>query len=147
MVEHRKQGRGWNGQFLGFRAKKNCEDMPIIDASIVRANLDDPRRIPYLLVWKDERHDDEIMEAVRLARFVGTFDDHVELKRTNGSTTVLRIIWRTLLRNGGRGALPAKIMRNWWRSRTSTILRTCSASTKTSSRVRQHPQQRVARIS
>ena len=75
--------------------------MPVIHASLVRANLDDPRRIPYLLVWKDER-DGEIKEAVRLARFVGTFDDHVELKRTDGSTTVLRIVWRTLPRNGGR---------------------------------------------
>ena len=42
------------------------------------------------------------MEAVRLARFVGTFDDHVEPMRTKGSTTVLRIVWRTLPRNGGR---------------------------------------------
>jgi hypothetical protein len=41
------------------------------------------------------------MEAVRLARFAGTFDDHVELKRTNGSTTILRVVWRILPRNGG----------------------------------------------
>jgi len=100
-VDQRKQGRGWNGHFLGFWARLNCENMPVIPAWLVRSNLNDPRRIPYLLVWKDER-DGEIKEAVRLARFVGTFDDHVELKRTDGSTTVLRIVWRTLPRNGGR---------------------------------------------
>ncbi len=100
-MDQRKQGRGWNGHFLGFWARLNCENMPVIPAWLVRSNLNDPRRIPYLLVWKDER-DGEIKEAVRLACFVGTFDDHVELKRTDGSTTVLRIVWRTLPRNGGR---------------------------------------------
>jgi hypothetical protein len=74
--------------------------MPVIPAWIVRSNLDDPRRIPYLLVWKDERHDGKIMEAVRLAH--GGFSDLVELKRTDGSTTILRIVWRMLPRNGGR---------------------------------------------
>jgi hypothetical protein len=70
-------------------------------------SLPDPRRIPYLLVWKDERHDGKIMEAVRLARLEpierpSWFDDYVELKRTDESTTVLRIVWRMLPRNGGR---------------------------------------------
>jgi len=75
--------------------------MPVIPAWLVRSNLNDPRRIPYLLVWKDER-DGEIKEAVRLARYVGTLDDSVELKRTDESTTVLRIVWRMLPRNGER---------------------------------------------
>jgi len=40
--------------------------------------------IPYLLVWKDERHGGEIKEAVRLARYVDPHDSsasnsHVEL--------------------------------------------------------------------
>jgi hypothetical protein len=74
--------------------------MPVIPAWLVRSNLDDPRRIPYLLVWKDERHDGKIMEAVRLAH--GGFSGPVELKRTDESTTVLRIVWRKLPRNGGR---------------------------------------------
>ena len=43
-----------------------------VPAWLVRNNLDDPRRIPYLLVWKDERHGGEIKEAVRLARYVAT---------------------------------------------------------------------------
>jgi hypothetical protein len=67
--EQRKQGRGWNGHFLGFWACLNCENMAVIPAWIVRSNLNDPRKIPYLLVWKDAR-DGEIKEAVRLARYV-----------------------------------------------------------------------------
>jgi hypothetical protein len=101
-VENRRQGRGRHQHFIGSRARLNCEDVPVIPATLVRSNLDDPRGIPYLLVWKDENHDGEIREAVRLARFVGTFDDHVELKRADGSRTILRIVWRTLPRNGGR---------------------------------------------
>jgi hypothetical protein len=70
----------------------------------VRSNLSDPRRIPYLLVWKRER-DGEIKEEVRLAHFIACgreSNDYAELKRTDGRTTVLRIVWRTLPRNGGR---------------------------------------------
>lgn len=109
-MEQRKQGRGWNGHFLGFWARLNCEDMPVIPAWLVRSNLNDPRRIPYLLIWKDERHDGEIMEAVRLARYVepsnsSVTDNYVELKRTDGSLTVLRFVWRMLPRNGGRALL------------------------------------------
>lgn len=102
-MEQRQQGRGWDGRFLGFRARKNCEEMPVIPAWLVRSNLNDARRIPYLLVWKDERHG-EIMEAVRLRcveKESKDFNRYVELKRTNGSTTVLRILWRMLPRKGG----------------------------------------------
>lgn len=111
-MEQRKQrnpGRGWHGHFLGFWARLNCEYMPVIPAWLVRSNLNDPRRIPYLLVWKDERYGGEIKEAVRLACCVGPLGsyDHVELKRTNGSATVLRIVWRMLPRNGGRALLLA----------------------------------------
>jgi hypothetical protein len=79
--------------------------MPVIPAWLVRSNLNDPRKIPYLLVWKDDRHDGKIMEVVRLAHFIACgreANDYVELKRTDGSATVLRIVWRTLPRNGGR---------------------------------------------
>lgn len=105
-MEQRKQARGWHQHFLGFRARLNCEDVPVIPAWLMRANLNDPRRIPYLLIWKDER-DGEIKEAVRLARYVDRHDssasqNHVELKRIDGSATVLRIVWRMLPRNGGR---------------------------------------------
>jgi hypothetical protein len=109
-VSQRQQGRGWNGHFLGFWARLNCEEMPVIPAWLVRRNLDDPRKIPYLLVWKDERHGGEIKEAVRLARYVEPSnsrltENYVELKRADGSTSVLRITWRLLPRNGGRALL------------------------------------------
>lgn len=109
-MEQRKQARGRHQHFIGSWARLNCEYMPVIPAWLVRSNLNDPRRIPYLLVWKDERHDGEIMEAVRLARFVEpsnscVTDNYVELKRTDGSATVLRIVWRMLPRNGGRALL------------------------------------------
>jgi hypothetical protein len=109
-VEQRQQGRGWHEHFLGFWARLNCENMPVIPAWLVRSNLNDPRRIPYLLVWEDERHDGKIKEVVRLARYVDPHDSHattnqVELKRTDGSLTVLRFVWWKLPRNGGRSLL------------------------------------------
>jgi len=109
-VERRKQGRGWHQHFIGSWARLNCENMPVIPAWLVRSNLDDPRKIPYLLVWKDERHGGEIKEAVRLARYIEpsnsrVADNYVELKRTDGDATVLRIMWRMLPRNGGRALL------------------------------------------
>jgi hypothetical protein len=64
-------------------------------AWLVRSCLDDPRRIPLLLVWKDER-DGEVKETVRMACRIEEeskeFKDYVELKRTNGSTTILPIV-------------------------------------------------------
>jgi hypothetical protein len=106
-VEQRKQGRGRHQHFIGSWARLNCENMPVIPAWIVRSNLNDPRKIPYLLVWKEKRHGGEIKEAVRLARYVEPSnsrmtDNYVELKRTDGSLTVLRIVWRMLPRNCGR---------------------------------------------
>jgi hypothetical protein len=111
-VERRKQRRGWNGHFLDFWARLNCEQMPVIPAWIVRANLNDPRKIPYLLVWREDRElrgsscarlqDGEVKEAVRLRHCGREGNDYVELKRTDGSTTILRIVWQMLPRNGGR---------------------------------------------
>jgi hypothetical protein len=106
-VDQRKQGRGRHQYFLGFRARLNCENMPVIPTWLVRSCIEDPRRIPYLLVWKDDRHNGEIKEVVRVSRYIDPHDagaeqNHVELKRSDGSFTVLRMVWRTLPRNGGR---------------------------------------------
>jgi hypothetical protein len=103
-VEQRKQGHGYHGHFLGYWVRLNCENLPVIPAWLVRRCFGDPRGIAYLLVWQDAR-DDEIKEAVRLRRFVGTFEDQVELKRTDGSVTLLRNVWRSLPRNGGLALL------------------------------------------
>jgi hypothetical protein len=96
-----QQSHGRHGHFIGSWARLNCENMPVIPAWLVRRCLDDPRRIPYLLVWKDAR-DGKIREAVRVASDVLSKGNYVELKRTDESTTVLRIVWRTLPRNGGQ---------------------------------------------
>jgi hypothetical protein len=104
-VQQRKQRRGWHQHFLGFRARLNCESIPVLPASLVQANFNDPRGIQYLVVWKDER-DGKIKEALRLARHVDPREPaathYVELKRTDGSLTILPTIWRMLPRNGGR---------------------------------------------
>ena len=96
--------------------------MPVIPAWLVRSNLNDPRKIPYLLVWKDER-DGEIKEAVRLAHFTACGregNDYAELKRTDGTITFLRIVWRALPRNGGR-ALFCSVPTARPRAVTSTV--------------------------
>lgn len=89
--------------------------MPVIPARIVRANLDDPRKIPYLLVWREDRsargsscarlQDGEIREAVRLTCHAVGYSGYVQLKRIDGSTAVLGLVWRPLPRNGGRALL------------------------------------------
>ena len=99
-MEQRKQARGWHQHFIGSWARLNCEEMPVIPAWLVRSNLDDPRKIPYLLVWKRES-DGKIMEAVRLTCHADGYSGYVQLKRTDGSVTILRIVWRELPRNSG----------------------------------------------
>jgi hypothetical protein len=42
--------------------------------------LDDPREVPYLLLWKSP-WDGEIKEAVRLARYVDPHDPHAARSR------------------------------------------------------------------
>jgi len=78
--------------------------MPVIPAWIVRSNLDDPRKIPYLLIWKRES-DGKIMEAVRLTCHAHGYSGYVQLKRTDGSTAVLGLVWQPLPRNGGQALL------------------------------------------
>jgi hypothetical protein len=47
--------------------------------------------IPYLLVWKDERHGGEIKEAVSLARYVDPHDSSASALDRYGSGAFL---WR-----------------------------------------------------
>jgi len=95
--------RRYRGRFFGRRV--NCERVPQLPAALIRWVLDDPRKIPYLLVWKNS--DDVIQEAVRIARhseenpFVRDWQDWVEVKRTDGTRLLVRGIRRTLPRNRG----------------------------------------------
>jgi hypothetical protein len=58
VYERQRQARGWHQHFIGSWARLNCENMPVVPAWLVRSNLNDPRRIPYLLVWKSEQDGD-----------------------------------------------------------------------------------------
>lgn len=96
------------GRFYGRRV--NCERVPLLPAWALREVLDDPRKIPYLLVWKSS-WDGEVKEAVRVA-YLGRTPylpeaDSIEVKRTDGSVLHLRAFKRSLPRNGGRVLLLA----------------------------------------
>jgi hypothetical protein len=91
----------------------NCEQVPFLPAWAVAWVLDDPRKIPYLLIWKS-RSDDTVKEAARIAPYyeaagrdgpdwTGAF----EIKRHDGTWDFIRTLLRTLPRNRGRVRLPA----------------------------------------
>jgi hypothetical protein len=90
------------GRFFGRRV--NCERVPALPSQLVRRILDDPRNIPYLLVWRSERHG-EIKEAVRVTILGPTSylpsADSIEIKRTDGSVNHIRAIKWSLPKNGG----------------------------------------------
>lgn len=94
------------GQFFGRRV--NCEHVPLLPAWAVARMLDDPRKIPYLLLWKN-RDDGPVQEAVRVAPHseiegLGRLDwtGAVEIKRHDGTRNFVRTVVRPLPRNGGR---------------------------------------------
>jgi hypothetical protein len=81
----------------------------MLPALAVREVLDDPRKIPYLLVWKNDAG--EIKEAIRIIGLGPTTylptSDSVEIKRTDGSVVHIRTIKWSLPRNGGYALLLA----------------------------------------
>lgn len=94
------------GRFYGRRV--NCEQVPMLPAWAAARMLDDPRRIPYLLVWKSPWNG-TVQEAVRIAPHneiegLGRLDwrDAVEIKRHNETRNFIRSLLRPLPRNGGR---------------------------------------------
>jgi hypothetical protein len=91
---HAQQGA--DGRFFGRRV--NCEDVPLLPAWIVGQVLDDPKKIPYLLVWRS-RSDDTIQEAVHVVpqSEIG----FVEIRRQDGKCNCICTFSRPL-RNGGR---------------------------------------------
>jgi hypothetical protein len=96
------------GRFFGRRL--NCESVPLLPAWVVRTVVIDPRKIPYLLVWKSP-WDGEVKEAVRVV-YLGPTPylseaDSIEVKRADGWAIHLRVFKRPLPRNGGRELLLA----------------------------------------
>src|ERR1700674_5737021 len=85
----------YGGRFFGRRV--NCEQVPLLPAWAVAQVLDDPQKVPYLLVWKSS--DDTVQEAVHVAphREPGL----VEIRRHDGTNNLIRAISRQLPRNGG----------------------------------------------
>ena len=107
MVGQRKHRRDWHQRYFGPRA--NCESVPCLPAGVVAWVLDDPRRVPYLVLWQD-RYSEAIIEAVRVSVYSGLdsldrdFDwtGWVEVKRTNGTrSSLVQTVERALPRNGG----------------------------------------------
>lgn len=103
MVEQRKR---LGGRFFGRRV--NCERVPLLPAWAVAQVLDDPRKIPYLLIWKSISNG-TVQEAVRIAPHneiegLGGLDwtGAIEIKRHNGTRNFIRTVLRPLLRNGVR---------------------------------------------
>ena len=92
------------GRFLGRRV--NCEQVPLLPAATVARMLEDPRKIPYLLVWKSSS-DDTVQEAARIAPYkeIEGMMGAVEIKRHDGTRNFIRTVLRPLPRNGGRARL------------------------------------------
>ena len=84
-----------------------CElrGVPRLPAGAVAWVLDDPRHVPYLMVWKDQRSE-KLVEAVRVCAYSRSdsldWTGWVEVKRTDGSHVLIRTIERPLPRNGGK---------------------------------------------
>jgi len=98
-----------DGRFFGRRV--NCEQVPSLPAGVVARMLSDPRKIPYLLVWRS-RQDGTVQEAARIAPHyeipgLGGLDwtGAFEIKRHDGTRNFIRTLLRPLPRNGGRARL------------------------------------------
>jgi hypothetical protein len=83
-VERRKQPRDWQQRFTGLRV--NCESVPRLPGWAVRRAMNDPRRIPYQLLWRNR--DEAVKEALQV--FWRAADEWVEVKRTDGSRQRIR---------------------------------------------------------
>jgi len=110
MVKSRDQGRFW-----GYRI--DWEYVPCLPARVVADYLADPRRVPYLLIWRYrglpiERalkapNLGQMREVVRLAPYSlregeAPSPGWVEVKRWNGVRVGLRVLERPLPRHGGK---------------------------------------------
>ena len=106
-MKQQKQARGYGQRFVGPRV--NCEHVPCLPAKALSWMLDDPRRVPYLMIWRDA-DSDKILEAVRVAAYTEMDREIewarcVEIKRTDGSKNWILTIERSLPRAGGKARL------------------------------------------
>ena len=98
--EYRDEGR-----FDGPRVA--CEQVPLLPARAVAWVLDDPRKIPYLLVWRS-LEDSSVREVVRVSAHSERPSQDVsgascaEIKRPDGTRDLIRTMLRALPRNGGK---------------------------------------------
>jgi hypothetical protein len=89
------------GRFDGPRV--DCEQVPLLPARAVARALDDPRKIPYLFVWKRPEDSSE-REAVRVSAW-SELVGWAEIKRPDGSRDLIRSLLQPLPRNGGKARL------------------------------------------
>jgi hypothetical protein len=90
-----------------FERRVNCEQVPFLPAWTVAWVLDDPRKIPYLLVWK-RPEDSSVREVVRVStygQFPPDWADWAEIKCPDGTRDLIRTLLRPLPRNGGNARL------------------------------------------
>lgn len=107
MNKYRETYSKWRraGRFAGRRV--NCEYVPQLPASVAKQVIDDPRNIPYLLIWKN-RDDGQIQEALRLRLCLPVRPgerETIEAKRTNGTKLQIFFRWRYIPTNGARTLL------------------------------------------
>jgi len=107
MVEQRKTARDQGGRFMGPRV--NCENVPCLPAAAAAWVLDDPRQVPYLLIWQEESSG-KLIEAARAVEHTPMDRELdwarcLEIKRGDGSKNWILTIERPLPRNGGKARL------------------------------------------
>lgn len=107
MVEQRKTARDWGGRFIGPRV--NCENVPCMPAAAAAWVLDDPRQVPYLLIWLEESSG-KLIEAARVVEYTPMDRELdwarcLEIKRADGSKNWIVTVARPMPRNGGKARL------------------------------------------
>jgi hypothetical protein len=89
----------------------NCEQAPTLPGWALRRVLNDPRKIPYLLVWTSPK-DGKLREYVQVAHysqppteFKMDWTGWIIIKNPEGRSTPVKTILRALTRNGGSALL------------------------------------------
>jgi hypothetical protein len=104
-----------SGRFFGRRV--DCENVPLLPASAVSRVLCDPRDLAYFLLW-ERKWGSGIQQVAQLKRCILSPEDAnrcslqgissqgwVEVKRHDGTKSVIRTTFQRLPRNGGKSLL------------------------------------------